>query len=66
MSYLFANSLIAVNNDKKLTSVSIFSSRCALNNIYFLGSRFNLVKTSDASISFKLLCNTSAIGDPVT
>ena len=66
MLYLLANSLIAVNSDKKFPSVSMFSSLCALKSIYFFGSKFSLDKISDASISFKLLRNTSAIGDPVT
>ena len=57
---------IALNNDSKFSLVSIFSSLCADNNIYFLGSNFNLVNILLFLISSKLLCKTSAIGEPVT
>src|SRR5699024_6893941 len=66
ISYFSAILLIALNSDKKFVSVSIFSSRWALNQIYPFTFRFSFSKIFDDLIWSRLLCNTSAIGEPVT
>ena len=56
----------ALNKLKKFFSVSIFSSRCAESRMYLPFSNPNFLCTSLASILARLLCNTYAIGEPVT
>ena len=66
MLYFSAILFTALNRDKKFFSVSIFSSLWADNKIYLPFCNPNLLWISDFSISIRLLCKTSAIGEPVT
>lgn len=66
MSYFSAILLMAVNREVKFFSVSMFSSRWAERRIYLPFSSFSRLWISEASISARLLCRTSAMGDPVT
>ena len=65
-SYFAASALMAVKSERKLRSVSMFSSRWAERSMYLPFSSPRRWWMSLAQMASKLARSTSAIGEPVT